>query len=467
MVQIHNLPAKRRGVLAEVLGESLGKGLGEFGNAYFANKALEGVMNDPSLKNASSSERMSRLESALRPHGELGEGVFKKHLQIELLADQEKKRKMAIQQQQAENQAFQAHGINLNGVSDPQLRKTLVGQALKQREQESLMKSLFGESSQSQEQEGGMDDQQMQRPVPMGPPSNLNPQQGFQPRGIMQPMQNPQEALQQAPPMPTQITPKKQQSYAERFPPQVLAALAVKSPPLAAQIQRSIDFEQRQQQNSPEVIRDKQIAKAQSSADVKYNQTLAETSKQHELKEKSLSNLEKLNRQGVTGKPYEKLLEKMGLVNLTSEGRREFAADVKHLITDIRSILGGQFSNFEFSTILNAYPSADFSKEANNAIIKNLKDFQDIKTQEVKIAERLKKENGGEIPYDFQSKVNEGVRQYAQSKMASIKENTSKIMHDQYGIPDDMVLMLDPNGEPLSVKPGDVERYKALGAQIP
>lgn len=219
--------------------------------------------------------------------------------------------------------------------------------------------------------------------------------------------------------------------------------------------------------HSPEHKREMQIEGSQAQADVKYNQELQNASKQHELKEQSLDRLEKLNEKGVTGKPYEKLLEKAGLVSLTSEGRREFAADVKNLITDIRSILGGQFSNFEFQTILNAYPSVDFSKEANAAIIKNLKGFQDIKTKEVQFANQIKKENGGKIPYDFQSQVNEKVREYANSKLPEFKENIREIMNEEYGIQPGYVLMFDPQGEPLQVHPSEVDKYLELGAINP
>lgn len=218
---------------------------------------------------------------------------------------------------------------------------------------------------------------------------------------------------------------------------------------------------------SPEHVREKSLESSQAQADVKYNQQLQEASKQHALKEQTLDRLEALNKKGVTGKPYEKLLEKMGLVNLTSEGRREFAADVKNLITDIRSILGAQFTGFEFQTILNAYPSADFSKGANEAIIRNLKDFQDIKSKEVQFANDIKKENGGKIPFDFQSQVNERVQAYAQAKIPQIKENTRRIMNAEYGLPEGHTLMFDPNGEELSVPEKDIVKYMELGATLP
>ena len=222
------------------------------------------------------------------------------------------------------------------------------------------------------------------------------------------------------------------------------------------------------QKMSPEYQRQQHLESAQAQADVKYNQQLQEASKQHALKEQTLDRLEILNKKGVTGKPYEKFLEKVGLINLTSGGRREFAADVKNLITDIRSILGAQFTGFEFQTILNAYPNADFSKEANEAIIRNLKDFQDIKSKEVLFASDIKKENGGKIPEDFQSKVNGRVHTYAQSKIPDIKENTRKIMNEEYGIKPGNTLMFDQNREPLNVPDADVAELLESGiAELP
>jgi hypothetical protein len=260
---------------------------------------------------------------------------------------------------------------------------------------------------------------------------------------------------------------------------EALAQIAAVDPQTANLLQRQKDVALREKSRAqelamkerkmdPEFQREQRLEASQAQADVKFNQQLQEASKQHELKKQTLERLEALNEKGVTGKPYEKLLERAGLVNLTSEGRREFAADVKNLITDIRSILGAQFTGFEFQTILNAYPSADFSKDANKAIIRNLQEFQDIKSKEVEIAQQLKKENGGKIPFDFQSKVNEEVRKYAASKANDIKKNTREIMREQYKTPKNsgFTLMFDQKGEPIEVPDSEVEEAKKFGATL-
>lgn len=332
-------------------------------------------------------------------------------------------KKQAQEQMQAENEAAKRMGIDLSGIQDPKMRQEALKIGLEGSQQQQLLQqkqgflgNLFGGQEKTQQQPGQMH------------------QQGFD---------------------------------ASSIPDEVIAQASAVDPNIGRALMHAKDVSLREKRESPEMKREQQIASSQAQADVKYNQELQSAEKQHKLKSQSLDRLEKLNLKGVTGKPFEKILEKSGLINLTSEGRREFAADVKNLITDIRSILGSQFSQFEFSTILNAYPSADFSKEANASIIKNLKEFQDIRNKEFEIAKQIKKENGGKIPPDFQALVNQGVEQYAQSKIPEIKENSRKIMNEEYGISEGNVLMFDPQGEPLNVSPDQVEYFESLGAVLP
>lgn len=90
MVQIVVGGKSRTGRLSEALGQSLGEGLGEFIGSYLANKDLQRVLDDKSLRDRPLSERHSALESALRPHGERGQKMLMSRLQAEQLADQEK-----------------------------------------------------------------------------------------------------------------------------------------------------------------------------------------------------------------------------------------------------------------------------------------------------------------------------------------------------------------------------------------
>lgn len=271
---------------------------------------------------------------------------------------------------------------------------------------------------------------------------------------------------------------KRSQGQKKLIPESVIAQAAAVNPAVADKLQKHNDnimaqqrhdenLQIKKQKESPEHKRETALSSAQAKADVDYNQQLQESAKLNATKEKTLEDLDVLNEKGVTGKAYEKILEKFGLINLTSDGRREFSSGTKNLITDIRSILGSQFTGFEFQTILNAYPSADFSQGANRAIIRNLKEFQHIKSKEIQFAKEIKKENGGKIPEDFQSLVNDRLQEYAKTRLSDIKANTKIIMNEEYGIPEGFTLMFDPNGEPLSVPSEMINQYEEMGATIP
>jgi len=81
MVQFINVPTPRRSLLKEQIGQNIGKGLSEFMGSYFANKSLEKTLNDPTYKDAPSSEKMSRLQAALTPYGEQGKSILMNRMQ--------------------------------------------------------------------------------------------------------------------------------------------------------------------------------------------------------------------------------------------------------------------------------------------------------------------------------------------------------------------------------------------------
>ena len=78
-----------QGKIAEMLGMSLGQGLGNGINTYFANKALEDVVNDKSLSNAPISAKMGKIQSAMSPYGDIGKELFLNRFAIEQQAAQE------------------------------------------------------------------------------------------------------------------------------------------------------------------------------------------------------------------------------------------------------------------------------------------------------------------------------------------------------------------------------------------
>jgi len=222
----------------------------------------------------------------------------------------------------------------------------------------------------------------------------------------------------------------------------------------------------KQESESAEAIRDRELAKSQAKTDSDYYQKVKDNHKTSIKTVDTLGRLRKKNMEGVTGKPYEQFLEKIGLVSKTSTGRREFSSLIKNLIGDISKIVGGKVSNFEFGTLLNAVPSENFSKEANEAIIQNLLEFESIKQKEYEIANNLKMKNKGKLPEDFEEKVNNEMQKYLDKALPGIKNNLDIIVKQIY--PEGKVPMVDENGEKQWVPYDEVDEatndfgYQAL-----
>lgn len=72
-----------RNKLSEMLGLSLGEGIGNGLNTFFANRSLDSVMKDKSLEGAPQSKKLEALRSALSPYGAKGQEIFQQRMQIE------------------------------------------------------------------------------------------------------------------------------------------------------------------------------------------------------------------------------------------------------------------------------------------------------------------------------------------------------------------------------------------------
>lgn len=82
MVQIID-SENRKGKIQEMLGMSLGKGLGSGLNTYFANRSLESVLHDKALEGAEPSKKLEALRSALAPYGEAGQEMLQQRVAIQ------------------------------------------------------------------------------------------------------------------------------------------------------------------------------------------------------------------------------------------------------------------------------------------------------------------------------------------------------------------------------------------------
>ncbi len=352
---------------------------------------------------------------------------------------QQRNQQAAMQQ---ENEAAKRLGIDLSGISNPEMR---------QKAFESAMKAQTQAQLQNQKQQGKLDIVQGKQDFLskiLGPQTNGTQQnEGFNPLDISD----------------AQI------AQASAVDPNLGRSLQHSKDVALREAREERDFKERQKKDSPAYKREEQLTKAQADQDIKYHSELQNRMKKTVLKEESLNRIEKVIKKGVTGKPIDQILENMGLISKTSEGRRELAAEVKNQYTDFKEVAGSQLSGMEFQVLSGAYPNANFSKEANLAIVKNLRIVSDTLKKEHEFSEKLKKENGGKLPEDFQSKVNEKLFDYIESKKQEIHKNTVEILNSQHKIRPGYTLMFEEGNEtkPMEIPDSEVDKFLEMGDTLP
>lgn len=102
MVQFVQGMPSRSALQSKILGESIGEGLGNAVNDYFASEALQKVLDDPSLRDKPLSEKLAGMEKALRKHGDAGERMLSRRLAVEQQAQQEAESKALLKTQKGE-----------------------------------------------------------------------------------------------------------------------------------------------------------------------------------------------------------------------------------------------------------------------------------------------------------------------------------------------------------------------------
>lgn len=107
--------------LADILTPSLGQGLGQMFSTYQANKRLEEVLKDPKYKSADLQEKLSGIESAMRPYGQIGEQLFNRRAELEQLNQQEQEKKqLALEKKQQEAQRAELEAEKLKRSEEKQ-----------------------------------------------------------------------------------------------------------------------------------------------------------------------------------------------------------------------------------------------------------------------------------------------------------------------------------------------------------
>jgi hypothetical protein len=82
MVQVIDVE-NRKGKIQEMLGMSLGQGIGSGLNTFMANRSLDSVLHDKALEGAPRSKKLEALRSALSPYGETGQEILQQRMAIE------------------------------------------------------------------------------------------------------------------------------------------------------------------------------------------------------------------------------------------------------------------------------------------------------------------------------------------------------------------------------------------------
>jgi hypothetical protein len=221
----------------------------------------------------------------------------------------------------------------------------------------------------------------------------------------------------------------------------------------------------RAKEPKPDVERERIMNEIEAKADAAFYQDQVSQFPMLEAQGRTLDAADKLNKEGVTGGFLDQALEKAGLMQFTSEGRREFVSLAKDALKnqDIKNILGSQISQMEFKFFADATINPNFSQEANDRIIKKEKLVLRYKKLYADIANNIVRQNGGKIPRGFTAMVNEQFTKQSQglSKEVSTLADEFDAIQD---VPSGYVLMYDKKRRPLHVPEDEVQKYSELGA---
>lgn len=130
MVQFIKRGPSRRDLFQEQVGQNLGKSLSSFANTYYANKALDNVLEDESMQDLPQSERSSRIMRAMQGYGEEGLGILQN--------------RMAVEQQRQQEEQQQLFGKMLSGKDLTEKETAKLPSELQMKIQESKQKRKVG-----------------------------------------------------------------------------------------------------------------------------------------------------------------------------------------------------------------------------------------------------------------------------------------------------------------------------------
>lgn len=174
-----------------------------------------------------------------------------------------------------------------------------------------------------------------------------------------------------------------------------------------------------------------------------------------------------LNEEGATGKIWDDAMQAVGLLQYTTDGRREFASYAKEMVKNqnIRNIVGSQISQMEFGFFRDATISERFSKEANRQILKKEEAALRYERLYATIAKEIVDQNNGQIPVNLQQKVNDKFADQSQKITREVRE-AAKNFEAIQKVPKGFVLMYDPKRRPIHVPENKVQQAVKSGATL-
>ncbi len=130
----------------ERIGFKMGKNLSDTLMNYSSNRALDKVLNDPTLKDAPTSVKLGRLEEALRPYGQKGQETLANRMKIEMEAKQEAENR-SITKALTGKQMSEDELSNISPQNQMKIRETLQKKQFAKNVKQSLLNAGYSEET--------------------------------------------------------------------------------------------------------------------------------------------------------------------------------------------------------------------------------------------------------------------------------------------------------------------------------
>ncbi len=350
MVQFFRGSPDPRNELIGQLGSALGMGLGSALTYYQANKSLDDVLNDKSNADLPASEKMGKLESALRPYGETGQKLLMNRMAVEQQAFQEKQQKeMQREAKEKESRLFEQQ------------------------------KQLQEMRNQARAAPGGVSAQPVPPEVSQKIPTILNQNkeanaddlaQAFDQAGIPRTFSN---------------------SYIENRRRQDEAKAKGYGEEIKSSRKEELQFHTESADYDQELMKNAKIAKNQEHTLTSIEKALESGN----IKPSSWANIFK-----GFGKAGDKISDAF-----LSKDEATLMASIPSLLEGWKQVFGVRLSDADLKLLQDKLPSIGKDVEANRAILKVMRKYSKLTTLRGEIAEKIKEDNKGLRPLGYASKV--------------------------------------------------------------